>query len=242
MDTKKIKVNLKAVASVPIFTLKLEALRNNEVIARKISAPAESDLSIILREEDKHIRSALCAIYGDKRNYNKADSSWTCTPERTRLDKVKLAPNLTTLSYTFSGYDKVEKIDVSGWDTSKIVSMQSVFDSCKSIREIDLTSWDTSNCKSFSGLFSHCSNLEHIEGVIDMRSCVKEIAPPIVDFHYSNMFKGCDKLQGVKIKNPPETFMQTLSIFVEDATGSYTKKVYGYEYAGLRRDQFEIVE
>ena len=67
---------------------------------------------------------------------------------------------------------------------------------CHDITSLDLSSFNTSNVTEMSEMFSSCYNLTTIKGVIDMKSCTK----------YTDMFKGCTKLKGVKIKNPPAGF------------------------------------
>ena len=60
-------------------------------------------------------------------------------------------------------------------------------------------------------MFNGCKELTTIKGIIDMKSCDS----------CDDMFRGCTKLRGVKIKNPPEDFEI---------------------YCGLTKDQYEIVE
>ena len=51
-------------------------------------------------------------------------------------------------------------------------------------------------------MFNSCYALRTIKGVIDMKSCIS----------YYNMFYGCNKLTGVKIKNPPSGITATSGI------------------------------
>lgn len=81
---------------------------------------------------------------------------------------------------------------------------------CNSLTSIDTTKWNTSNVTDMSYMFSGCGTLTTIKGVIDMKSCTE----------YRDMFNGCTKLKGVKIKNPPADFET---------------------YSGLTKDQYEIV-
>lgn len=75
--------------------------------------------------------------------------------------------------------------------------------------ELHISKWNTSNVIDMSYMFYNCGYLGYIDGIIDMQSCTE----------YTNMFNGCTKLKGVKIKNPPE----------------------GFDGAGLNSSQYTIV-
>ena len=87
-------------------------------------------------------------------------------------------------------------LDLSNWDTSNVTSMSAMFCYCYALTTIDLSSFNTSKVTVMRSMFYYCQALEHIEGIIDMKSCTD----------YSNMFLNCPKLSGVKIKNPPGDF------------------------------------
>ena len=100
------------------------------------------------------------------------------------------------MSYMFSGCNKLQSIPKLNIDTSKCTSMNDMFTDCNSLTSIDLSNFNTSKVAYMNGMFNDCQALEHIEGIIDMRSCTS----------YNNMFYRCDKLSGVKIKYPPINF------------------------------------
>ena len=104
--------------------------------------------------------------------------------------------NVTNMNYMFSGCISLISLDLSNFDTSNVTKMNYMFNYCNSLTSLDLSNWDTSNITSMSRMFRNCRNLEHIEGIIDMKSCTD----------YGYMFYLCDKLSGVKIKNPPAGF------------------------------------
>ena len=87
-------------------------------------------------------------------------------------------------------------IDLSNWDTSNLTNMRNMFYGCLALTTINLSNFNTSKVTNMDYMFNNCKSLEHIEGIIDMKSCNS----------YRNMFIGCDKLSGVKIKNPPDDF------------------------------------
>ena len=104
--------------------------------------------------------------------------------------------NVTNMEYIFYCCQALTSSDLSNFDTSKVTSMNSMFYRCQALTTIDLSNWDTSKVTDMMFMFDNCQALEHIEGIIDMKSCTS----------YRNMFLNCSKLSGVKIKNLPDNF------------------------------------
>ena len=104
--------------------------------------------------------------------------------------------NVTDMEFMFQFCESLTSLDLSNFDTSSITSMYGMFYGCQALTTIDLSNWDTSNVTDMRYMFYNCRSLEHIEGIIDMKFCTS----------YGNMFYGCTKLSGVKIKNPPGDF------------------------------------
>ena len=102
-------------------------------------------------------------------------------------DKLK---NITSMFYKCT---KLEFANLSNFNTTSITDLYQIFYYCSSLISVNLTGWDTSNVTRFNRMFMGCENLETIEGIIDMKNC---------ELCYQ-MFYGCSKLKGVKIKNPP---------------------------------------
>lgn len=131
------------------------------------------------------------------------------------LEDIKL-PNWNTSSLkgancTFSGCGSLKFADLKNWDVTNVKYTSQMFAGCFSLKEVDITNWNTENINYMNEMFIDCEKLEHIEGVIDMKKCII----------FRNMFWGCDKLKGVKIKNPPKDFS---------------------EVSGLNKNQYEVVE
>lgn len=102
-------------------------------------------------------------------------------------DKLK---NITSMFYKCT---KLEFANLSNFNTTSITDLYQIFYYCSSLISVNLTGWDTSNVTRFNRMFMGCKNLETIEGIIDMKNCES----------CYQMFYGCSKLKGVKIKNPP---------------------------------------
>ena len=152
----------------------------------------------------------------------------TMTEIPNRDDKIWDTSELTTMESMFFRCNKLMEIDLSGFDTSHVTDMVWMFIGCNSIKNLDLSSFDTSNVTEMSTMFGDCISLVHLDisnfdtskvndmekmfmncrelttinGVIDMKSCTK----------YSMMFYDCNKITGVKIKNPPKDFEAKISL------------------------------
>ena len=66
-------------------------------------------------------------------------------------------------SYMFYYLDKVEDIDLSNLDTSKVTDMSSMFQGMSSLLYLDLSSFDTSNVISMKSMFSNVSSLLNLD-------------------------------------------------------------------------------
>ena len=122
--------------------------------------------------------------------------------------------NVINMGGMFGNCNSLTTLDVSNWDTSNVINMggryetsyssswwgnRGMFESCSSLISLDLSNWDTGKVKDMSGMFKNCSSLTTIIGEIDMNSCTKSN-------NYNDMFRGCTKLTGVKLKNVPSDF------------------------------------
>ena len=123
----------------------------------------------------------------------------------------------TSMNSMFYLCQALISLNLSNFNTSKVTDMSNMFNGCSSLTTLDLSSFDTSNVIDMYGMFGNCYSLEHIEGVIDMKSCT----------NYYDMFYNCTKLSGLKIKNPPQAYYDNKTQFESDI--------------GLTSDQYEIV-
>ena len=59
----------------------------------------------------------------------------------------------------FQGCSSLETVNLSGFDTSQVTSMQLMFYGCISLKSLDLNNFDTSNLKTTYQMFYSCSSL-----------------------------------------------------------------------------------
>ena len=54
-------------------------------------------------------------------------------------------------------------LDVSGWDTSKVMRMDEMFQGCSSLATLDVFGWGTSSVTDMGGMFRYCSSLATLD-------------------------------------------------------------------------------
>ena len=63
----------------------------------------------------------------------------------------------------FYEFSNLQSVDFSNFDTSKVVSMRGMFDSCKSLSTLDLNSFDTKKVTNMYNMFDNCINLSTLD-------------------------------------------------------------------------------
>ena len=84
-----------------------------------------------------------------------------------KLEKLDLTPFQTaepeTLRFMLDSCKSLISLDVSCLNTSSVKDMAGLFYGCSGIRELDLSGFDTSNVEDIKSMFCDCSALEKIE-------------------------------------------------------------------------------
>ena len=170
----------------------------NEYIIEKILINKSSKFNKIKVESPDQ----LLSIIRERHNNNKSFL------DLTDLD----ISELDNLSYIFYG-SNMEVVDISGWDTSNVTTMEnmfcfcdklkniigienldvsklesanSMFYCCKNLVELDLTKWNPISLQTARQMFYNCSNLKIIKNIENWQ------LPNIKDVSY--MFYDCAKL------------------------------------------------
>lgn len=83
------------------------------------------------------------------------------------LAQIKFPSNIntsgvTSLADTFAYCNKLESLDISGWDVSNVTDMESAFTSCSVLTNFDISKWDVSSVTNMAYMFYGC------EGLTDM--------------------------------------------------------------------------
>ena len=123
--------------------------------------------------------------------------------------------NVTNTTEMFSNCDELTSIDLSNFNTSKVVYMSGMFYYCFRITTLDLSNFDTSKVKFMNYMFYHCSDLtkldlsnfdtSNVTGMSDMfGSCYNLTTLDLSNFDTSKvkdmecMFHNCPRLTTIK--------------------------------------------
>ena len=97
----------------------------------------------------------------------------------------------TDLSNFFN--DRVFKtVDLSGWDTSKVTSMEGMFINCSNLTDLNLSSFNTSQVTDMSYMFYGCSSLTNL-------NLSSFDTSKVTDMSY--MFYGCSSLTNLNLSS-----------------------------------------
>ena len=101
---------------------------------------------------------------------------------------VSLIDDLSRLFYVIG--DEVKSLDLSGWKTSNVKSMNRLFYCCSNLESLDLSGWDTSNVNDMSWMFFYCSGLKSLD--LSGWDTSKVI-------HMNGMFSYCKSLESLDL-------------------------------------------
>ena len=111
------------------------------------------------------------------------------------------------MSAMFSNDISLKSLDLSGFDTSKVESLNSMFYNCYSLIELNLSGWNTEKVKDMSFMFENCYGLNeldlssfdthHVEDMVNMfYDCESLTKLTINNFDMSNVHNAYDMLTG----------------------------------------------
>lgn len=64
-----------------------------------------------------------------------------------------------SMDYTFTALPKLKSADLSGFDTSRVTSMRSLFNSCEALTSVNLSGWTTKRVTDMADMFGGCTSL-----------------------------------------------------------------------------------
>ncbi len=151
-------------------------------------------------------------------SYEKSDAPWDS--KKYSIISVTSDPIVCPkyMSGWFADCIYLTEVDLSKWDTSNVINMQSMFFQCTSIKELDLSSFNTSNVTSIDAMFFGCTGLKELNissfntsKVTSMNnmfySCASLKELDLSSFDTSNvtsmggMFWNCFKLEKLDLKS-----------------------------------------
>ncbi len=99
---------------------------------------------------------------------------------------------VVNMSLMFGYCSDLTTLDLSSFDTSKVVDMSNMFEGCSALSTLDLSSFDTTNVTNMREMFIGCTELTTLDLSSFDTSKVTDMEA---------MFVGCDSLKTVIMKN-----------------------------------------
>ena len=153
---------------------------------------------------------------GELEDWTGPEAPWLKYKSSIVSAKIKKTVIAKTTSRAFYDCDRLQSVDLSGFDTSKVTGMSCMFYGCSSLASLDLSSLDTSSVTDMTGMFVNCSSLasldlsgldaSHVTGMSSMFygcSSLASLDPFGLDTSQakdmSSMFSGCSKLSSLDL-------------------------------------------
>ena len=90
-----------------------------------------------------------------------AEQLFAYFPNATEIDVSGFdTSNVKTMEAMFLNCKSLETLDLSGFNTSKVTNMRGMFDGCESLKALDLAGFNTSKVTDMRSMFSDCKNLQ----------------------------------------------------------------------------------
>ena len=112
-------------------------------------------------------------------------------PMKKLIQPIRDTSNITDMRY-FVSSETLEELNLSNFDTSKVINMSSMFRECIKLITLDLSNFNTSNVTDMSYVFNGCSSLTSLNLSNFNTSKVTNM---------SNMFAYCSKLTSLDLSN-----------------------------------------
>ena len=93
---------------------------------------------------------------------NSASTRWSKVTKFTGSNLINTS-KVTSMERMFDGLFLLENIDVSRFDTSSVTNMDMVFNNCELLKEIDVGKWNTSNVTTMYAMFADCTKIKKLD-------------------------------------------------------------------------------
>ena len=98
-----------------------------------------------------------------KNNFNSCKDMFTACNELISLDVSNFdTSNVVNMNSMFNGCHELTSLDVSNFNTSNVTDMENMFADCRSLTSLDLSDFDTSKVTNMWQMFSYCSELTSV--------------------------------------------------------------------------------
>lgn len=128
--------------------------------------------------------------------------------------------------YAFSNLDKLKRIDLSIFDTSKVESMYSLFNNDKNLESLDLSNFDTSNVTEMIDMFNGCTNLKSIN--------FSENIDTSKVIYMDHMFSGCENLEDIDLSNFNTSKVEDMSYMFNECSRLESLDLSNFDTSNLK--------
>ena len=112
-------------------------------------------------------------------------------------------------------------VDLSHWEMSKIIDMESMFSYCINLTSLDLSNWDISNVKNMRTMFFACESIKSLD------LCNWDVSE-VENMDY--MFAGCENLISLKMNDWDVSHVENMHSMFDKCHVLHSK--YNTEIAG----------
>jgi len=161
---------------------------------------------------DQDVKDAITHAVFDTSFSNARPTS--CTSWFSGMQNLEKIDNLgslntsevTSMSSMFQGCEKLQSLDLSGFDTSKTTEMGLMFYGCSSLKTLDLSNFDIQKCNYFYSVFKNCSSLKSVNiSTLDLKSST-----------LTSLFSGCEALEFVDMSHVKLSYNPNTSYYYND--------------------------
>ena len=141
----------------------------------------------------KSVRVASGTVYLPSDSYCIFSGESDCLRELTELDLRGFnTSKVINMNSMFSYCEHLTELDLRSFNTSNVTDMNSMFAYCYSLKELDLSSFDTSRVTDMNGMFCYCCSLENPDLSSFDTSKVTDMC---------SMFYSCDCLTNLNLRS-----------------------------------------
>jgi surface protein len=94
----------------------------------------------------------------------------------------------TTLCEAFLGDNKLQKLDVSGWNTINVTNFNRIFSGCVNLRMLDLKNWHLNSSALTLEMFFQCQNLISLIGETTLEEVITNKISCLNGLRTANMY------------------------------------------------------
>lgn len=191
-------------------------------------------------------------ISGNGNYTNRANiqtEGWLAHASKIKSATVKVT-GITDTSYMFYNCTNLESIDLSGLDTSSVISMQCMFSGCSSLKNLDVSGFGTRNVNDMRHMFYGCRSLAALDVSSFETNSVTDMAGMFFDCssltsldvsglntgnveNMDSMFRGCTSLTKLKMTGNSEGFniniVQTMAGMFYGCSSLVTLDLSGFD-------------